>query len=249
MKKYDFVIPLKADESIWGDNNELLYLLRSVAENFPVNRVIIVSDKLPLWINTENVVHVESNDPFIHHKDANLIHKLLLAANQIDDITPTFFWSCDDHLILRKPKSEELKPFYISELHNEQSWWWSGAWKTGMRRTMNHLESLGKSTFHYDTHIPQPMNAEKVRKIFGETKLEENHRFCINTLFHNQAGYRKHHHIGILKATFEKPVTEISSIKTKCYNRLYINYNNSGLTKQLQTFIVNKFPNPSKYEL
>ncbi|NQU35921.1 MAG: hypothetical protein HQ521_22045, partial [Bacteroidetes bacterium] len=135
MKKYDFVIPLKTDESIWADSNELKYLLRSVEQNFPVKRVIIVSDKLPGWLDPEKVIWIEKNDPFRHHKDANIILKLLMAATHVDDITPTFYWSCDDHIILRKPKAAELKPFFISDLNNEHSWWWSGQWKLGMKRT------------------------------------------------------------------------------------------------------------------
>ncbi len=248
MKKYDFVIPLKASESIWGDNNELRYLLRSVEENFPVNRVIIISDHLPDWVNKKNVLFIEQGDPFLHHKDANIILKVLTAA-QLPDITPTFFWSCDDHLVLREPKSYELRPFYISDLENEPSWWWSGTWKQGMRRTFNYLKKMGKHTYHYDAHIPQPIEAVEFKEIFSNFELKESERHCINTLFHNQVGYHRRYHIGILKATFEKPETEISAIRTMIHNRLYLSYNNRGLTSALQSVITEKFPNPSKYEL
>ena len=245
MKKFDFVIPLKASESIWGDNNELKYLLRSVEKNFPVNRVIIVSDRLPAWINPEMVVHLQANDPYLHHKDANLILKIMMAS-KMEGITSTFYWSCDDHVILRQPMARELKPFFISELKNELSWWWSGIWKQAMKRTMELLESRGKTTFHYDVHIPQPIEAAKFSRVM-DMELKENERYCINTLYFNQV-LRNHAHIGILKATFEQPVTEKHQIETTCYNRLFLGYNDGGLTSQLQNFIVNKFPNPSKYE-
>jgi len=248
MKKFDFVIPLKRNESAWNDCGELKLLLRSVEENFPVNRIIILSDSLPEWLDRDKIVWIETNDPFKHNKDANLIRKILIAA-QLKDITPTFYWSCDDHLIFRKPKNSELNPFFISDLHNEQSYWWSGTWKTGMKRTMDLLISKNKSTYHYDAHIPQPINAAKFFELFNDLKLEENKRYCINTLYFNQAGLRKHNHIGILKATFEKPVTELSQIKTSCHNRLFVGYNNRGLTKELQEFILNKFPKKSCYEI
>jgi hypothetical protein len=249
MKKYDFVIPLKIDESIWGDNKELKYLLRSVEQNFPVNRVIIVASKLPGWLNKDEVVFIEKNDPFNHHKDANIILKLLMAATHVTDITSTFFWSCDDHLVLRKPKPGELIPMFISDLNNEQSWWWSGKWKQGMRNTKDYLEKNDCSTYHYDVHVPQPIDRDKAIEIFDRVKLENHNRYCVNTLYFNQAGLKKHHHIGILKSTFENPESEISVIETDCFNRLYLGYNDSGLTPQLQQFIVNKFVNPSKYEL
>lgn len=248
MKKIDFVIPLKADESIWGNNNELKYLLRSVEANFPVKRVIIVADKLPDWLNTKAVTVVVAPDLFKHNKDANIINKIFMAST-LEDITPTFYWSCDDHLILRKPKADEMKPFFLSELNNEQSWWWSGQWKQGMKHTKELLEEKGKSTYHYDVHIPQPLNAAKFAEFFANVQMEEHKRHCINTFYFNQAGLKKHSQIGILKASFEKPVTEMAEIETSCYNRLYISYNDRGLTSQLQEFIVNKFPNKSKYEL
>lgn len=247
MKTYDFVIPLNASESSWGNNNELKYLLRSLESNFPVNRVIIVSDILPEWINPESVVHLPAGDPFLHHKDANIIKKLLLAA-KLDDITSTFYWSCDDHLFLRPIKSHELHPHFISDLKNELSWWWSGHWKQGMKRTMDLLESLGKTTYHYDVHVPQPVEAEKFIEVMEPIELKEHERYCVNTLFFNQAGFRYHRHIGILKASFEQPVSGKAEIDTICHNRLFLGYNDSGLTSQLQHFIVNKFPNPSKYE-
>lgn len=248
MKKYDFVIPLKADEGIWADNNELKYLLRSVEQNFPVRNVIIVGDKMPKWLNEETAIFLEIPDEFSHNKDANIINKVLEAAC-FPDITPTFFWSCDDHLVLRKPKADELKPFFLSDLKNEQAWFWSGVWKKGLKRTLEFLEFNKKTTYHYDVHVPQPVNAEKFRSIFEGFAHQENERFTINTFYFNQAGLKKHHHIGILKATFEMPVSNMSEIETSCYNRLYVGYNNAGLTSQLQKFIVKKFPNKSKYEL
>ncbi len=248
MKKFDVVIPLKMNESAWGESNELKYLLRSLDENFPVKRVIIVSESLPSWINKDEIIHIEHGNPFRHHKDANLILKILAAINQVKDLTDTFYWSCDDHLVLRKPKTDELRPFFLSELKNEQSHWWAGVWKEGMRRTMDLLEKKGKPTYHYDTHIPQPMEKEKALKIFGDVKLEEGKRWCINTLYFNQAGLRKHYHVGILKARFERSIDERSNIETLAYNRLYAGYNDAGLTKTLQEFIIDKFPKPSKYE-
>ncbi|MFK5893739.1 MAG: hypothetical protein QM504_11015 [Pseudomonadota bacterium] len=248
MKKYDFVIPLKTDESIWGDNNELRYLLRSVEKYFPVKNVIIIADKLPDWVNPDEVILICAYDMFKHNKDANIINKVFLAAAD-ENITPTFFWSCDDHLILRKPLIPELKPMFMTDLKNEQSWWWSGQWKQGMARTKQLLEKNNNYTYHYDAHIPQPVEASRFVELFKDFEMEEEVRYCINTLFFNQASLKKHHQIGILKATFEKPVTEKNEIETSCYNRLYISYNNKGLTLQLQQFIVNTFPNPSKYEL
>lgn len=248
MKKYDFVIPLKADESIWADNNELKYLLRSVEQNFPVRNVILIGTKMPEWLNTNRVIILEIPDEFRHNKDANIINKVLQAA-RLPNITPTFFWSCDDHLVLRKPKADELKPYFLSDLKNEQAWFWSGVWKKGLKQTMEFLDHHKKTTIHYDVHIPQPINAEKFKSIFEGFAFEEHVRFTINTLYFNQAGLKKHYHIGILKATFERPVSNMSEIETSCYNRLYINYNDQGLTSHLQKYIVNKFPNKSKYEL
>jgi len=246
--KYDVVIPLKPQESAWGDNNELKYFLRSLAENFPVGRVLIIASSLPGWLNKETVVQVVAPDIFLQNKDANIIGKILAAIKADEELSKTFFWSCDDHLVLRKPASGELKPFFVSELRNELPWWWSGTWKEAMKRTMNLLLESGNTSFHYDAHIPQPVDKDRFLKVMGEREFKERERYCINTLYFNQAGLRKHEHIGILKATFEKPVSNLREIETLAFGRLYLSYNNAGLTKELQEFIVNKFPNPSIFE-
>jgi len=244
--KYDIVIPLRPEESLWDDSFELKYLLRSIEKYFPFNRIIIVTDKLPDWI--DNVIHVKASDTFRQNKDANLIRKLEAAIKSVPDLTETFYWSCDDHLVLRPPKPSELKPFFVSDLINEQSWWWKGVWKDGLKRTKEFLLSIGKTTYHYDVHIPQPINKNKYLNIFSGFKLEENNRYIINTMYFNQAGLKKHQHIGILKATIEKPINNAEDIKALCYNRLYAGYNNNGLTPELRSYIMNRFSDKSTFE-
>lgn len=249
MNNYDFVIPIKWDESKWGNNNELKYLLRSVEKYFPVNRVILVtnSNEIPDWLNTKKVTIIDYVDPFKFNKDANIIHKVLAAA-KFKDITPTFFWSCDDHLILKDLRSTDVHPFYSINLKNQHAWWWSGLWKQGLKFTMEYLESKNKPTLFYDVHVPQPVPAKAFVSFFDKWKSEEHKRYTINTLFFNMIKSVKARHIENRKATFEAPVNDINEIKITCYNRLYLGYNDRGLTAALQQFINKKFPEKSKYE-
>lgn len=241
----DLVIPL-GTESIWNDNDELRYALRSFQKNIPdLGRIIIVGEK-PAWLN--GVIHIPANDPFRHHKDANIIRKILLAIHQVEDLSDEFYWSCDDHLILRPATAKELRPYFISELKNEPSeFWQGGVWKQGLFRTMEYLQVNGHTTYHYDSHIPMPVKKSKFREIMEQMVFKEHERYTINTLYFNQA-LRSHRHIGILKARFEMPYIHLVDVEALTYNRLYLAYNNQGLTPALKQFIQKQFPEKSQYE-
>jgi hypothetical protein len=243
--KYDLVIPLGSRGSSWGNNNELRYCLRSFEKHFPLGDVYIVTDKLPDWLT--NVVHVPQNDPFAHNKDANIILKVLAAAKQLKG--KVFFWSCDDHVVLRKPIKSELVPLYNNDIANYQSNWFSGTWRNAIKNTFELLKGKGCTTLNYDTHTPQPVDADEFVELLGNFNFQNHYRFTINTLYHNQAAWKKTAHIGLLKATIEMPVNDVADNKRVMLNKLYMNYNDNGLTPELRKVLIELFPEKSSFEL
>jgi len=243
--KYDLVIPLASQGSAWSNNNELRYCLRSFEANFPIGDVFIVSDQLPDWIT--NVQLIKMKDSFAHNKDANIIRKILAASLELPG--NTFYWSCDDHVVLRKPVKKELVPLYSSDISNYPSTFFKGKWRGALKNTRDFLDSNKFPTLNYDIHTPQPVNADEFIHLLKDFPLKEHFRFTINSLYHNMAAWTKTSHIGMLKATIENPISDYSDIKRAIKNRLYLGYNNNGLTPELRKIIIELFPAKSAFEL
>jgi hypothetical protein len=99
------IIPLKAQESYQGHNDELKILLRSVEKN--VGRcscVCIVADRLPEWLNAkaDGLRWVRQGDPYTQCKDANLFLKMRVAI-QVLGLSGQDRWcfSADDGAFLQ----------------------------------------------------------------------------------------------------------------------------------------------------
>ncbi len=243
--KFDLVIPLASQGSVWQNNNELRYCLRSFETHFPIGDVCIVGDHFPDWLT--NVIRIDHGDSFEHNKDANIIKKLLAASKVLTG--KTFIWSCDDHIVLRKPLKREIVPLYSGDTANYPSTFFTGTWRTALKTTMDFLESNQLPTLNYDTHTPQPVNADQFLEHLTDFPLRDFHRFTVNSLFYNMAGIMKTAHIGMLKATIEKPINSIPDVRRAIKNKLYLGYNNNGLTPELRSIIAELFPDKSSFEL
>lgn len=244
---YDLVIPLASHGSAWGDNNELRYCLRSFETNFPLGNVIIVGKRLPKWMNPDKVKLIDAEDTFAHNKDANIIHKVLLAAQYLKG--KLFYWSCDDHLVLRKPVKAELVPLYSNDIANYTSDFFTGTWRIALKNTFDFLQQKGCPTFNFDTHTPQPVDADEFVEIFKGWHSKEHYRFTINTLYHNQAAWKKVRQIGLLKGTIERPFNNEADNRKIMHNKLYMNYRDNSLTPELRQVIIKMFPDKSTFEL
>lgn len=238
----DVVYPL-SKESRWQDN-ELRYSLRSLERNLVgLGRIFIVGHK-PAWLT--NVIHVPAADANPHNKDANIIDKLLLACHA--GVSDRFLFCSDDQLLLVPTNAADLRPYHIGCLKKKPPQFWGGGrWKRGLRRTYDLLLARRVQTFHYDSHIPQPMDRQQFAEIMGGIDYYAGDGYTVNTLFFNLA-LKHHKRLPSIKACFERPVIDSGEVRHRIAGKTFLGYNEGGLTPALKVTLAELFPVPSRFE-
>ena len=238
----DAVYPL-SKESRWQDN-ELRYSLRSLEQNLiGLGRVFIVGHR-PAWLT--GAVHVPANDANPHNKDANIIDKLLSACRA--GVSDRFLFCSDDQLLLIPTKAADLRPYHIGCLKKKPPQFWGGGrWKRGLRRTYDLLLTRRAQTFHYDAHVPQPVDRQQFAEIMGGIDYHSGDGYTVNTLFFNLA-MKHHRRLPSIKATFERPEIDLGAVRRRIAGKMFLGYNEGGLTPALKVALTELFPVPSRFE-
>jgi len=240
----DVIIPLGIG-SKW-ENNELRYCLRSLETNFLDLGIIYLVGHKPDWV--KDIVHIESEDTFLHNKDANIIKKTLLICER-RSVSDYIMRISDDQLLLQPMFSREIKPLYQLEL-NESYFQKMNRWR---RRLKNSFEVLKKDKiekiYNYETHIP--VIYDRRRFIDTYTKYKDwaidGAGYTINTMYFNNIKCDKVK-LTNEKACFEQPVQTVEEIIKMLKNKLYLGYNDNGLNDNLKQVIKELFPKKSKFE-
>lgn len=232
--------------SRWSDN-ELRFSLRSIERYLSGLRNVYVVGHKPDWLR--NVVHIPAPDPYRQNKDANMIHKLLIACQQ-EELSPAFVAISDDQLLLAPIHAGELRPCFETTLHDKPPTWFE---RTAYRRrhSRNTVEALedelgrGRSLFCYNTHTPR-----LVHKLEFATYMRRQDYptmpLSMYTLYFNLA-LRTHEPIRNRRAQIMQPMSG-DEIRRRCEGRLYLGYRDKGLNDALKRFLADRFPEPSKYE-
>lgn len=240
----DVVIPLASGNhgkkllgSKW-DNNELRYCLRSLEKHFPdLGRVFIVTEHLPAWLT--GVVHLYAKDVHTRNKDANLIDKVLLACKS--GVSPVFLRCSDDQCLLREFDGHQV--WHLGAFGREGG----GKWWTRYNNTCEYLKAHGKPTFFYDCHVPVPVARDVFIKVAEAAPYEKPPGMCINTLYFN---FLDLPYIGVMdgqKATIHRKA-DIDTIRRECQNAIFLGYNDDALEGDIEQFMQEQFPNPSRFE-
>jgi len=238
----DAVYPLGTG-SRW-DNNELRYSLRALEKNFlDLGRVFIVG-RCPPWLT--GAVHLDVPDSHKHNKDANLIDKVLAACRA--GVSDKFVRSSDDQLILRPCHADDLKPYHHGDFLSREAKQVRGGWKQRLLRTCKLLRSLGMPTRHHDTHIPTIYDRDLFVKIVTACNYRDDIGYTINTLYHNQSGVVDPPKMLHQKLTLERRDASERSILKRLEGKMYLGYNDLGLSKALKNVLQEMFPEPSRFE-
>jgi len=222
----DVVYPL-ADRSKHGDDFELRYSLRSLAEQSWVDRVFLVGH-CPVW--ARNVEHIECGDPY-QNKDANLIAKVLLACERSE----RFVVNSDDQYILTP--TDDFGP-WADLLYAPSRSRWSGRVEATRQWCCNH----GYSDAVFQSHVPYVVDAERYRAVMAEAPWSE-----------GRYGLTTHVYLNMTA----QPRGECSAVRIKgperdparfIEGRTFLNHNDAGLNDALRAFLIARFPKPSKWE-
>jgi len=235
----DVVIPL-GTSSRHGDA-ELRYALRSIERHLEnLGRVWIVGHR-PAWIR--GVEHVPCEDRR-RSKDRNIIHKIEAACRA--GVSERFvFWS-DDQIFLRPLAFLQLGPYTWGPVHERNGR--DGRWHRRLAVTRDWLHAEGFAAFHCDTHVPIPMERERLLELAELSRdcWDAHDGLTVGTWYVNGAEVQPQP-MGHRKATIEAAVPA-EQLRRKIAGRWFLGFNDAGFTPELRALLNELFPEPSRFE-
>ena len=154
----DLIYILKADI----DTEELKYSLRSVEQNFPINRV---------WFVGGQPEGLEPDIRLKHEQIGNckweLIRSSMWKAVNDERLSEDFFLFNDDFFVMEPVDTDSFRNFVdgtlerrIDELHSESG---MNAYTRTLFKLEQELKTMHEPTMNFDVHLPMLLNKEQVR--------------------------------------------------------------------------------------
>lgn len=192
--KFDVVIPwchkgIASKMMECGDRLELEYVVASLHKYCSswLGRIFIVGSEPPEQLKGK-VIHIPCDDPYTHAKDANIIHKILFACENIPDLTDDFVKISDDQVLTRETSFEDLTPRIVRRYSDwtEQQWIRNrdmDAWHKGLYITLHRFD-LTKCSF-WEPHIASPINKHRWIEMCKKYNWEKSVGCIDMTLYYN----------------------------------------------------------------
>ncbi len=250
----DVYYPYFQREAKW---EELRYSLRSLEKHLQAEfRVWIVGD-LPGWIDP-TAVH------FIPHKRCegmqenttyDAISKILLFISH-PDTSLYFIRMYDDIYLLQNADLVEIGQFRamydwksLPEKHGTGTWW------EQLRRTLRFVTRKGYHGWNTETHLPELFNKEKLKWAIDIYDALKN-RLLTSTLYFNTFYpniepllFSKEYAIQFYDNHDNQFYTSSEgNLQEKCKGKMYLNHNDKGLNENLKKFLMQRFPDKSRFE-
>lgn len=192
--KHDVVIPwchkgVASNIMTCGDRLEIEYVVASLKKYCTswLGRIFIIGSEPPENIK-DKVIHIPCDDPYIHAKDANIIHKMLYACENISDLTDDFVFASDDQVTTKETFFEDLTPRIVRRYSDwtEQQWLRNknmDKWHENLYLTL-HLFDLKKAAF-WEPHIWCTLNKQKYIEMCNKYNWRKSRACICNTLYYN----------------------------------------------------------------
>lgn len=225
-------------------NQELRYSLRSIDKYlYGVFNVTIIGDE-PDW-DFKNINYIPFKTNFQHdNKEIVKNHDISSKIFKATELFDKFILFLDDHYLLKPTTIDYLKiNTIIEDLNkikrpNNSRFWVKQLWKT-----FDRCKELGLYGWNYETHIPRFIDSDIARSAFSLFNLYE------DELFFTAYGNLEYYQNKVLPSKFSK--TGFYSKNQKIpenIDTVFLNHNDSGLSKELIYFIQNRFPKKSIFE-
>lgn len=152
-----------------GNNEELRYALRNLAEHCRFVRDVYICGVCPPWVDKTAVKHLQWPDRFRHAKDANIIDKLRHAC-EYPGIAKKILFCSDDQFQTRECKWEDFRPRYLRRYMSNDDWYESRhrVWHARLRKTLERDVQRRREAgldashvFYYQPHIWMPIDRDK----------------------------------------------------------------------------------------
>jgi hypothetical protein len=270
MSKITFVVPL--GQGTQWENNELRYMIRSLETHcqFDFDVMLFTTNKMD-WLDCKQVL-VERTYPkavreYFNGKDHyenyyDVIHKLQAAIDH-EDVSEDFVFIYDDLILLEDYYLADVKKIYAANKYENNKQFFDGRknkWIRTIHTSIQLCMAHGYETYIYETHLPRFFNKANVKQMFQKHIPEQLYiPYALSTLYYNmyykkptenyyayntvKAGmYGRTHHNDEFRSTTEQ------DIQLGVLGKLWLNYNNRGLTPALKRWIELHFPVKSRFE-
>lgn len=243
MKNSTDVVYVLGTGSSWN-NNELRFSLRSVQKHLKGYRNIYVVGEKPEWLS-KAVKHIPCPDIYENNADGNIIHKVLNACIR-EELSSTFLFINDDHILLKDINIEDIPPFHKGDLMDYPDKYFNvNIWRNRLGRTKDILREKGLSTYHFDCHTPILFDKQKFIEIMQEFNYQEGFGYTMKSLYGNSIGQ------GVRLQVEKKTVffhMSLEQIKERLKEPTFLSFNDDGLNIDLKFFLDDLFPKKSLYE-
>lgn len=210
---------------------EIKMSLRSVEKNLSNVKDVWVVGECPTWLN---VNHIPAIDPF-EVPDRNILSKIMKAVEH-PDITDDMVFFNDDHFLL-KPFDAELFPYYYSmEMEAYLKSRGTDNYRRRVRNSYEFLKAKDLPTKYFDSHTPILYNKSKFKQIMGELDWNKAPGFVLKSVYANSLKIE-----GIQQEDYRGGL--IPSGNVNIFSTL------PSLKANIQRFLTEQFPKPSKYEI
>ena len=183
---------LNSIEMTCGEHLEIEYVIKSLKKYCSswVGRIFIVGSEPPEEIS-DFVIHVPCDNPYTHSKDANIIHKVRYACENIDDLSDDFLMISDDQIVTKESSWEDMTPRIVKRFNDRtedkwDKWVKSGLpdmWHTYLYNTLK-LFPKDRSCF-WEPHIWSPINKYKFLDMCSKYDYEHKTDCIILSLYYN----------------------------------------------------------------
>ncbi len=193
-KRYDCVMVygkngVDSKEMTCGNYLEMEYVIASLKKYCSswVGRIFIVGSEPPERVK-KDVIHVYCDNPYTHCKDANIIHKLRYACENIQDLSDDFLMISDDQIVTKESSWEDMKPRIVRMYSDWDDVKWEknrkiDFWHECLYRTLN-LFSKDKVAF-WEPHIWSPINKYKFIEMCEKYNYQKDISCIILSLYYN----------------------------------------------------------------
>jgi hypothetical protein len=176
-------------EMTCGEHLEIEYVIKSLKRYCSswVGRIFVVGSKPPIEIQND-VIHIYCDNPYTHCKDANIIHKIRFACENIKDLTDDFLMISDDQIVTKESSWEDMKPRIVRRFNDWSVDKWEknrkiDFWHECLYNTLNLFEK-DKCCF-WEPHIWSPINKHKFLKMCDKYDYVHGTDCIILSLYYN----------------------------------------------------------------
>lgn len=187
---------------------------------------------------------IRKGDPITDLKDANIINKVIAAAEDPSVADRFMFWSDDQ--CLTAPLDLDKAPIVYNTRDRRHFNISNHKWYARMQHTFDYIEKQTgrKLPFNYDAHCPQPYEKKKVLEIFNSVPYLEQPGFCINTIYFGMQGVPPQCVQERAKVTFEK-----GNVMPPRKMQTYCGYDDMSWRRGISLFLLGMFFEPCSYEV